>query len=96
MLVGSRLLAQRHLRRRAPTSTPALAILDHPIPWSRLELLAALPVTATAIYALAGVTLASPDRLRARQQTLIWSQTATDGPASSPPSWPPAGPVAAG
>jgi hypothetical protein len=33
-------------------------------------------VTATAIYALAGVTLASPDRLRARQQTLIWSQTA--------------------
>src|SRR4030095_1098514 len=55
VLVGSRLLAQRHLRRRAPTSTPALAlalalaILDHPIPWSRLELLAALPVTATAI-----------------------------------------------
>ena len=63
MLVGSRLLAQRHLCRRAPTSTPALAILDHPIPWSRLELLAALPVTATAIYALAGVTLASPDRV---------------------------------
>jgi hypothetical protein len=53
-------------------------------------------VTATAIYALAGVTLASPDRLRARQQTLMGSQTATDGPASSPPSWPPAGPVAAG
>lgn len=76
MLVGSRLLAQGHLRRRPPTSTSALAILDRPIPWSRLGLLAALPVTATAIYALAGVTLASPDRLRARQQTLIWSQTA--------------------
>ena len=54
MLVGSRPLAQGHLRRRPPTSTSALAILDRPIPWSRLGLLAALPVTATAIYALAG------------------------------------------
>jgi hypothetical protein len=33
-------------------------------------------VTATAIYAPAGVALASTDRLRARQQTLIWSRTA--------------------
>lgn len=33
-------------------------------------------MTATAIYALAGVALASTDRLRARQQTLIWSRTA--------------------
>jgi hypothetical protein len=53
-------------------------------------------VTATAIYALAGVALASTDRLRARQQTLIWSQTAIGWAGSSPPSWPPAGPVAAG
>ena len=71
MLIGVCLITLRHLGRQPPTSTPALAILDHPIPWSRLELLAALPVTATAIYALAGVTLASTDRLRALHQALI-------------------------
>ena len=57
---------------------PATADLDTgpgdpgpPHPWSRLGLLAALPVTATAVYGLAGATLASTDPLRALHQARI-------------------------